>query len=94
MWNFISYKKRMELTKKYEIKPSAPREVANNKLVKDGVLEQDLEMVPSEVLHEVSGIPAIKEEKAKKKEAKKLSEKKDEGKSEKKAKDKGSKSSS
>ena len=89
MWNFIPYLDRMELVKKYGIKSSAPREVANNVLVKDGIMEQDLELVPAEVLHEVSGIPAIKLAKSKKKkevedkiikEAKKVTEQKDEGK--------------
>ena len=77
MWNFVSYAKRMELVKKYNITPSAPREVANNVLVQDGIMEQDLELVPLEVLHEVTGIPAVKKERAKRK-TKALEVKKDE----------------
>ncbi len=77
MWNFIPYATRMELVKKHEIKASAPREVANNVLVKDGITEADLELVPIEVLHEVTGIPAVKEEKKRAK-AKKVTETKDE----------------
>lgn len=78
MWNFVSYEKRMELVKEYSITPSAPREVANNVLVQDGIMEQDLELVPIEVLHEVTGIPAIKKERATRKKKEEVEVKKDE----------------
>lgn len=68
LWNFVPYAKRMELISKHSIKSSYPREVANNKLVKDGIVEANLESVPYEVILEACNLPEEAKKEMKKKE--------------------------
>lgn len=56
LWRFLSPEQKEELKKKYEIVPSGHKEVVNNKLVRDGVLEGDIEVIPYKLLGEMSGM--------------------------------------
>lgn len=55
-WQFISMKNRTELKAKYKVTPSERVTVANNKIMNDGVTEEDLKHIPIEVLQEVCPI--------------------------------------
>lgn len=54
-WQFIKMDKRMELRKEYGVKNSHRMSVENNRIVIDGICEEDLEPIPLEVLQEASG---------------------------------------
>ena len=60
-WQFIDMQKRMELRKKYGIKPSGNVVIENNKIAIDGITEGDLEKVSLKELQKASGLKITKE---------------------------------
>ena len=56
LWRLLSSKQKEEFTEKYKIKASGKKDVRDNRLVRDGIMEGDVEGIPMKELLKASNV--------------------------------------